>query len=106
VDISRVVEDELRELASDAVATFERVAVTEEQIEEWNLPTRPTKGSDARAKKWVGDSVELDTIPPARLRDLVEECIVQHIDEEAWKQRQAQQRADRKKLTKLIGGKD
>jgi hypothetical protein len=103
IDIGRVVEDELRELATNAVATFQRAAVTEDQISEWNLPTRPTKSGDASAKKSEGDSVELDTIPPATLRALVEECIVRHIDAKAWKQREAQERADPKRLTKLIG---
>jgi hypothetical protein len=39
---------------------FERVALTEEQITEFNLPTRPTKRNGNRhANKFEGDSVEL-----------------------------------------------
>jgi hypothetical protein len=34
-------------LAPDADITFERLAVTQEQIAAWSLPTRPTKASDA-----------------------------------------------------------
>jgi len=37
--------------------------VTPEQITEWNLPSRPTKATDTRAKGFKGDSVELDAIP-------------------------------------------
>jgi len=38
--------------------------VTHEQIEQWNLPTRPTKQSDTRAKKFgSATSVELDPSP-------------------------------------------
>ena len=58
----------------------ERVAVTEEQIAAWNLPTRPTKTSDSRSKSFAGESVELDAIPPATLRALVRDCIERHID--------------------------
>ena len=36
-----------------------RLAVTEEQIEEWSLPTRPTKRSDSRARSF-GSSVSVD----------------------------------------------
>jgi hypothetical protein len=58
------------------------VAVTEEQIEEWELPTRETKREGNRhAKNFEGDSCELDAIPPDKLRDLVRECIARHIDQ-------------------------
>jgi hypothetical protein len=43
VDITRAVEEGLREFAPDAEIHFERVAVTRKQIGELNLPTRPTK---------------------------------------------------------------
>jgi hypothetical protein len=52
---------------------FVRVAVNPEQIEEFDLPTRPTKKTDSRAKTFEGESVEVDAIPPARLRQMVEE---------------------------------
>lgn len=60
---------------------FERVAVTPQQIEEMQLPTRPTKRTDSRAKGWDGGSVEVDAIPPATLRRICEELIVAHVDE-------------------------
>jgi hypothetical protein len=50
----------LRELAPDADITFERIAVTPEQITAWALPTRPTKPSDTRSKNFGEISVELD----------------------------------------------
>jgi hypothetical protein len=55
--------------------------VTEEQIDDISLPSRPTKSSDPRAEKFDGDaSVELDAIPPDDLRDLVRATIERHID--------------------------
>jgi hypothetical protein len=80
LDISRSVEGRLREFAPDAVIHFERVAVTQEQIQDLHLPTRPTKASDTRSKRFAADSVEVDAIPPTRLRNLVRGCIEQHID--------------------------
>jgi hypothetical protein len=62
-DAARKIEEELRELAPDAEIHFERLAVTPEQIERWNFPTRPTKQSDSRAKGFGDISVELDAIP-------------------------------------------
>ena len=40
----------------------------------------PTKRSDSRAKSFVGDSVEVDAIPPAILRNLVADVIERHVD--------------------------
>lgn len=64
---------------------FIRVAVTQEQIQRLNLPTRPTKSTDTRAKKWTGgECVELDSMPPVEIRSLVESCITRHIDQREW----------------------
>jgi hypothetical protein len=77
------IEQGLRELAPEAEIHFECVAVTVEQIEKWNLPTRPTKTSDSRAKTFNRDtSVELDAIPPSKLRDLCESVINRHLPQD------------------------
>jgi hypothetical protein len=56
------------------------VALTEQQIAEFNLPTRPTKREGNRhAYGFAGDSVELDALPPHVLRDMVRDVIERHI---------------------------
>jgi hypothetical protein len=71
----------------DVAVNFERIAITREQIDELNLPTRPTKQSDSRARNWRGsECVELDSMPPAELRHLVEDAITSMIDQHQWKQ--------------------
>ena len=80
-DAARDIETKLRRYAPGAEIHFECPAVTREQVEQWNLPTRPTKKTDTRAKKFGSDtSVELDAIPAVRLRELVRDCIGRHID--------------------------
>jgi len=79
VDIPVVVERRLRAMAPGADFHFECVAVTQAQIDR-----RPTKKSDSRARKFIGESVEVDAIPPADLRGLVEACIKQHLDPEVY----------------------
>jgi hypothetical protein len=82
VDAARDIDVKLRRYAPDAEIHFERPAVTRAQVEEWNLPTRPTKQTDTRAKKFgSATSVELDAIPAAKLRTLVRECIERHVDQ-------------------------
>ena len=41
---------------------------------------RSKRSTDGCDKSFSGDSVELEAIPPDQLRELVEACIVQHID--------------------------
>lgn len=77
VDASRMVENDLKLLCEGI--TFERVAITEEQIRRYNIQTRPTKKTDTRSKKWQGDSCELDALSPNVLRDLIRDCIERHI---------------------------
>ena len=75
------------------------MAVTEEQIEQWELPTRETKREGNRhAKNFEGDSCELDSIPPDRLRDLVRECIMRHIDRDHFATVQAAEESERAAL--------
>jgi len=80
IDIPRNVETRLREFAPDAKICFTRLAVTLEQIAALRLPTRPTKATDSRAQGFLGDSVEVDAIPPTILRKLVSDAIEGHID--------------------------
>jgi hypothetical protein len=70
----------LRGFAPDASIEFVRLAVTEEQIEIYDLPTRPTKRSDSRSNNWVGGSVEVDAIPAGELRALLDEFLAQFHD--------------------------
>ncbi|MCL4848102.1 MAG: hypothetical protein KJ066_16290 [Acidobacteria bacterium] len=80
VDIPVQVERRLRQYAPEAEIHFERVAVTRDQIDEWDLPTRPTKATDTRAKRFDGESVEVDAIAPDELRGIARRCIRDHVD--------------------------
>ena len=68
VDIDRFTEKKILSDAPDCDLTFNRIAVLREQIKELQLPTRPTKRSDSRAKSFRGNSVEVDAIDPDTLR--------------------------------------
>lgn len=104
LDITRAVEEGLREFAPEADITFERVAVSREQIERWQLPSRPTKKSDSRAKRFKGESTEVDAIPPARLRELARECIERHLDLETLSRTRLAESVERNTLRKFIDG--
>lgn len=102
IDIPRKVEGGIRELAPDAEVYFERVAVTEAQIIEWDLPTRPTKRTDSRSKNFEGESVEADAIPTQQLKALTELCIDRHINPYALDKLQTIEAEERASFQSLV----
>jgi hypothetical protein len=82
--ISKVLERDLRDFSDGADITFTRLAVTEQQIIDLNLPTRPTKKTDSRAKNFIGESVEIDAISATDLQILVNDAIVELISPDAY----------------------
>jgi hypothetical protein len=98
---ARAIETELPNYAAGVPIHFELLAVTDGQIERWNLPMRPAKASDPEAAKFTGPAVELDAIPPDKLVEIVESAIVEHIDPHAWQVEQAVEREERAGLLRL-----
>jgi hypothetical protein len=104
VNAGEKIEETLRELAPDVDITFERIAVTPEQIAEWDLPTRPTKASDTRAKAFGSSlSVELDAIEPNQLRALVQDTIELHLPAEQFEVLKAAEDSEREIIARLVG---
>jgi hypothetical protein len=104
VDAARDIEAKLRRYAPGAEIHFERPAVTREQVELWNLPTRPTKQSDTRAKKFgSATSVELDAIPARQLREIVRGCIERHVDQHQLQILRTAEESERELLKKWAG---
>ena len=69
--IDVAIERELRRhLKPSAFLTFERIAITEEQIAEYDLPTKPRKGSDRRALH-IAETVEAEAMPASIMRNLL-----------------------------------
>src|SRR5215210_5970474 len=82
--IAATVAAELVRRSCPVEVRVERLAVNREQIDGYQLPTRPTKRTDSRAAAFVREhgtgSVELDALPPAVLRGLVRDSIERHMD--------------------------
>jgi hypothetical protein len=102
VNAGEKIEETLRELAPDAELFFERVAVTETQIAAWDLPTRPTKATDSRAKHFGDISVELDAIEPDRLRSIVRDAIEQHLPKHQFNVLKVAEESERELLRAMI----
>ena len=79
--IPEVIERGLRTFAPEVEITFERIAVTAEQIERFALPTRPPKSNHPHSKGFNDTrTVEAEAIPAHMLRDLLREKIEAHLD--------------------------
>jgi hypothetical protein len=102
VNAGEKIEQTLKRMAPRASITFERIAVTPEQIRDWSLPSRPTKTSDTRSKNFGEISVELDAIPPDRLRDLVEGVIERHLPRRQFEILKIAEASERELLNGLV----
>jgi hypothetical protein len=81
----------------------EMLALTQEQVEEYDLPTRPPKPKDSRTKRWEGKgAVELDALNPDVLRQIVREGIERHIDWDHWQECLDAEKRIQSKVTKLL----
>lgn len=98
------IQDKLREFAPEIEFVFERLAVTPEQIEQYQLPTRMTKKSDTRAARFEGQSVEVDAMPSPELRRIVREAIEMWIDPEALRLTRAVETGERAALEAFAAG--
>ncbi len=102
VNAGEKIEQTLRELAPRAEIQFERLAVTPEQIETLRLPTRPTKVTDSRAKRFGPVSVELDAIAPEALRRIVEDALERHLPLDQLAVLQAAEESEKSLLLDLV----
>lgn len=105
-DMVRDVRDRLRTF--DADVDVQKVALTMEQIEEYEPPPNPAKLSDSRSKKYVelhGDSSwEVDALPPEVLTELITEKLEELLDRPTMDKIMKREETDKKKLKKLVAG--
>ncbi len=87
VDIERDLAERLEKYGAKDFEVH-RVALTLEQIRQYDLPPMPVKRSDARADSFLAEhgdrAVELDALDPNLLQSTVEQSIRQQIDAAKW----------------------
>lgn len=104
-DIPRSIGANLKEWF-ECTPHIELVALTPEQVEQYELPPAPAKRTDARAEAFVeryGDvSVELDALRPDILQDLVREAIRENWDQDVADSIEEIEAGERSKLQAMI----
>lgn len=80
----------------------QRVALTEDQVEEFDLPTAPAKITDSRSRNWVGETTQAEAMPP----DLLERVVLDHIagimDQDKLTEIEERDRDDRVRLDAAV----
>jgi hypothetical protein len=83
---------------------FSQIAVTEDQITDWRLPTRKPKRDSAADKKWPHRfACELDAISAERLRALVQVHIELHLPHDQLEILKAAEESERQLLKAFVG---
>ncbi len=112
-DMVRDINDRIMEFANGDnidMAYFdfdiEKIALTRQQIRQYNPPPNPAKRSDPRANTFIkqhGDtSWEVDALRPEVLNQILEDAIKANIDESAYMEIVGRERADKNKLRSLL----
>ena len=101
--------ESIKERLSDfgVFINYERIALTQKQIEKYQLPSDPGKKTDPNYNKFVslyGSDmvVELDSLPPDVLRDIIKDCITKNINNGLLAQVQEEEEAEKVSLNKFI----
>lgn len=79
VMIPEKIEAGLRAFAPDAEIAFRRLLVNPDQIEDWDLPTKPAKRT-THAKSFRGGTVEAEAVPASLTRQILRQAIESHLD--------------------------
>lgn len=87
IDMTRDIIDRLLMFSEDTIEV-RRLALTMDQIEEFNPPPNPAKESDSRIAGYRAmygdDSWELDALTPTVIGDLIRQEVASIVDEEEW----------------------
>lgn len=88
----------------------ERVALTQEQVTRFNLPTAPPKKSDTRSNNWIGQTCQLEAMDPATLDRVVTDAVLRYVDLDVLEDIRTQEKAERSALvaevTRNLEGRD
>ena len=104
-DMVRDIKDRLCEFGCDALVV-KKIALTMEQVHQYDLPPNPAKLTDSRAssyiRKYGKSSWELDALSPDVLASLIRRAFVSVIDSEAMEVVKRQEELDKNKLRKVV----
>lgn len=106
--IDQSLEKELREHLDSGAMCFWRLGITEEQIAEYDLPTKPRKEGDRRAQH-IKETVEAEAMPAHILRDILRREIEMWLPSDALAVTKIAEQSERdqiRRMAEILGGGD
>lgn len=101
VDMSRDNEARLHLFGSSDIELV-RIALNEDQIEQYDPPPNPAKETDSRSSEYIArhgeSSWELDALDPAVLAGIIETNVLKYRDEGIYSAREKREKAEREEL--------
>ena len=103
-DMVRDISDRLEMFGADVIV--EKIALTMNQVQEYDPPPNPAKLTDSRSAGYIekyGDSSwEVDALPPEVLHTIVKEAILNYVDLWRMQEVKRQEEVDKKLLMEFI----
>lgn len=85
---------------------FERVALVEDQVSAFDLPTAPANISDSRSRSWTGGTCQLEALPPDHIAHMLQGAIERRFDCDRLRQDRSAEKRDRMVITGLLPAPD
>lgn len=105
-DMVRDIQERLIEF--NAFVHVDKIALTYEQVQQYNPPPNPAKLTDTRARDFIAqygeDSWEVDALPPAVLQELIREAIGGVLDRDLMQETIDQEGVDKRRLLDFVEG--
>lgn len=79
-----------------------RVALTGDQVEEYDLPTVPPKASDTRSVNWFDETCQLEALPPDTLAQLIEDAIEDELDPDVLQRTRDEEHTERGAIKRRV----
>ena len=81
---------------------FRRIALTEDQVNAFNLPTAPAKPKDIKSQSWTGGTCQLEALAPDQIADLLRAEISTVIDQDTMRDTLTIEQYEREQLTQRL----
>lgn len=88
-------------LHGQVTVDFHRIALTRDQVVEYDLPTAPPKVS-THSRNWNGDTCQLEALPPNVIAEILKAALWQHIDPSKFLEDCEAEEADCEAITQLL----
>ncbi len=99
-----VLAEDVNAFLSPHGADFRRVALTRDQVEEYDLPTDLAKKLDTRTASWMGHTCQLEALPPDMIASLLQQAILDILDSALLAKAARAEKRERATLRRLLNG--